>query len=259
MIWHYVEKGYGRPLILLHGIGMNCNAWAPIIDRTFLQRRVIAFDIPGFGKTPALPDSIVPNSENMAESLRICLQEMGISEPVDIVGNSLGGRIALDAAAKGMARTVVGISPAGLWLHKGPPHIQHLFGAMRKGYAVVPTLTETALKNPIARSLLMAGAVSIQGWKMPSHEAIRATRIFAHSDKFEPIFNAFRPPFIHADKITVPCTIAFGDFDMVFPVGTRERTRVPAHTYWRRLPGCGHVPMWDNPDLVSHVILRGTR
>lgn len=55
MIWHHVEKGQGRPLVLLHGIGMSSDAWAAVFDRLAVQRRVIAFDIPGFGRTPGLP------------------------------------------------------------------------------------------------------------------------------------------------------------------------------------------------------------
>ena len=259
MIWHHIEKGHGRPLILLHGIGMNSEAWGPVFERLSIQRRVIAFDIPGFGRTPGLAEHIEPNSEAMAASLGESLRQMGLNEPVDMVGNSLGGRIALDAAANGLARSVVGISPAGLWKQKGPAHVEHLFGAMRKGYSLFPALADKALQFSVGRTLLLSGAVAARAWKMPAHEAQRAARLFAQSPHFDPIVEAFRPPFLGAADIKVPCTIAFGDLDMVFPLGTRDKARAPAHTHWVRLPGCGHVPMWDNPDLVSHVILNGTR
>jgi pimeloyl-ACP methyl ester carboxylesterase len=257
MIWHHIEKGHGRPLILLHGIGMNSEAWLPLMDRLSVQRRVIAFDIPGFGKTPSL-EADEPNSEAMVASLAQSLKMMGIDEPVDIAGNSLGGRIMLDAAAQGLARSIVGISPAGLWKEKGPAHLEHLFNAMRKAYNAMPALTDRLLHTGVGRTLLMAGAVSARGWKMPAHEAVRSARMFAQSHHFDPIFEAFRPPFLRAEAITVPCTLAFGDLDMVFPIGTRDKSRAPAHTRWKRLPGCGHVPMWDHPELVSHVILQGT-
>lgn len=257
MIWHHIEKGHGRPLILLHGIGMNSEAWAPVMDRLAVQRRVIAFDIPGFGKTPGI-EGCEPNSEAMVASLAQSLDKMGIHEPVDMVGNSLGGRIMLDAAAEGMARSVVGISPAGLWRETGPSHLEPLFGAMRKAYKVAPGLTDQLLKTTLGRTVIMAGAVSARGWKMPAREAIRSARMFAESHHFEPVFEAFRPPFARGEEIKVPCTIAFGDLDMVFPIGTRDKSRVPAHARWVRLPACGHVPMWDAPGLLSHVILSGT-
>ena len=257
MIWHHIEKGHGRPLILLHGIGMNSEAWAPVMDRLAIQRRGIAFDIPGFGKTPGI-EGREPDSAAMVESLGQSLRKMGIDEPVDMVGNSLGGRIILDAAADGLARSIVGISPAGLWRETGPGHIEPMFGAMRKVYQAMPAVADRLLKTTVGRTVIMAGAVSARGWKMPAHEAIRSARMFADSHHFEPIFEAFRPPFTRAGDISVPCTIAFGDLDMVFPVGTRDKTRAPAHTRWVRLPGCGHVPMWDHPELVSHVIMQGT-
>lgn len=257
MIWHHIEKGHGRPLVLLHGIGMDSEAWQPVMDRLAVQRRVIAFDIPGFGKTPGLQD-VEPNSLAMVESLSQSLKKMGIEEQVDIVGNSLGGRIALDAAAEGLASSVVGISPAGLWKEAGPVHLEPMFGAMRQAIKLMPGVSEALLKTTVGRTVIMAGAVSARGWKMPAKEAIRSAKMFADSHHFDDIFDAFRPPFIGAHKINVPCTIAFGDFDMVFPVGTRDKTRAPAHTHWVRLPGCGHVPMWDHPELISHVILQGT-
>ena len=259
MSWHYIEKGQGRPLILLHGIGMNAQAWAPVFDRLAIQRRVIALDIPGFGKTPGLPDTVEPGPAAMVDGLRQTLHALGLQEPVDMVGNSLGGRIVLEAAAQGLARSVVGISPAGLWKNRGPDHLEYLFGAMRKAYQMMPRVSETLLRTTIGRTLIMAGAVSARGWKMPVEDAIRSAELFAQSHHFEPIFDAFRPPFTAGTSVKVPCTIAFGDFDMVFPLGTRDRSRAPAQTQWVRLPACGHVPMWDNPDLVSHVILSATQ
>ncbi|HVL00964.1 MAG TPA: alpha/beta fold hydrolase [Dongiaceae bacterium] len=258
MSWHYVEKGQGRPLVLLHGIGMNSEAWGPVFDRLAVQRRVIALDIPGFGKTPGFPDTVEPGPAAMVDSLGQALKALGIHEPVDLVGNSLGGRIALEAAARGLARTVVGISPAGLWKNQGPHHLEPLFGAMRRAYQLMPGISETLLGTAVGRTLIMAGAVSARGWKMPVEDAVRSARLFAQSHHFEAIFDAFRPAFSLGHQVKVPCTIAFGDFDFVFPLGTRDRSRAPAHTRWARLPACGHVPMWDDPDRVSHLILSAT-
>lgn len=257
MIWHHIEKGQGRPLILLHGIGMNGEAWGPVFDRLAQQRRVIAVDIAGFGRTPAL--AVEPSAAALADSLGQSLRAMGLDEPVDIVGNSLGGRIALEAAASGLARSVVGISPAGLWRDKGPFHLEYLFGAMRKSYSLMPEVADRLLETALGRTLLLSSAVGAQAWKMPAHEAQRAARLFAQSEQFKAVFEALRPPFSRTADIEVPCTIAFGDLDFVFPWGTRDKTRAPAHTRWVRLRACGHVPMWDNPALVTQVILNGTR
>ena len=54
--WHYNDVGHGRPLILLHGIGMSHVAWKMVVPNLAKERRVLAFDIAGFGSTPSLTD-----------------------------------------------------------------------------------------------------------------------------------------------------------------------------------------------------------
>ena len=54
-----------HPLILLHGIGMSHFAWKTIIDNLANERRVLPFDIPGFGITPPVPDNIQPTAANL--------------------------------------------------------------------------------------------------------------------------------------------------------------------------------------------------
>jgi pimeloyl-ACP methyl ester carboxylesterase len=115
MMWHFIEQGQGRPLVLLHGIGMSNAAWKPVLSKLAESRRVIVFDIAGFGRSPLLPQSTPPTIINLVLELGNVLRKMGIDEPVDIAGNSLGAWMALEAARLGMARSVVAISPGGLW------------------------------------------------------------------------------------------------------------------------------------------------
>src|SRR5215217_509878 len=98
VLWHYSEDGSGRPLILLHGIGMSHTAWNAVTPYLRKTRRVIAFDIAGFGLTPPLPSGTLPTASNLVESLDRSLRAIGIELPVDIAGNSLGGYMALEAA-----------------------------------------------------------------------------------------------------------------------------------------------------------------
>ena len=62
--WHYKDVGHGPTLILLHGIGMSHFAWDRIINDLANERRVLAFDIAGFGITPPVPDHIQPTPAN---------------------------------------------------------------------------------------------------------------------------------------------------------------------------------------------------
>ena len=76
--WYAEELGEGPTLVLLHGIGMAASAWKPILDRLGASRRVIAFDLPGFGRTPSLPDSIDPTPAAIARALVGELRARGV-------------------------------------------------------------------------------------------------------------------------------------------------------------------------------------
>src|SRR6185295_12378315 len=128
--WHYEDVGHGPPLVLLHGLGMSHFAWKTIINSLANERRVLAFDIAGFGITPPMPDNIQPTPTNLvtgvgslAETLSRIDEQRQISEEydrVDVVGNSFGGYLALEAWKTGklgrfQVKSVAAISPAGLW------------------------------------------------------------------------------------------------------------------------------------------------
>jgi len=60
-------------------------------------------------------------------------------------------------------------------------------------------------------------------------------------------------------NLDIPITVAFGTKDrMLRPRGYRYPDQLPSRTRPLSLPGCGHVPMWDNPALVARTILEGT-
>ena len=130
-VWHCSETGSGRPLILLHGIGMSHAAWNAVTPYLRSTRRVIAFDIAGFGLTPPLPGGPPATIANLVGGLDQSIHELDVECPVDMAGNSLGASMALEAAKRGMARSVVAISPAGLWREQGAPHVKYVFGGMR--------------------------------------------------------------------------------------------------------------------------------
>ena len=51
---HFVRRGTGRPLLLIHGIGGSWRSWNTILDTLAAERDVIAVDLPGHGETPQL-------------------------------------------------------------------------------------------------------------------------------------------------------------------------------------------------------------
>jgi len=258
MAWHYIEQGSGRPLVLLHGIGMSAAAWKTVIPLLARERRVLAFDVAGFGRSPRLPAWVLPTAANLATALGENLKQLGVDTPVDIAGNSMGGYIALEAAKQGLARSVVGISPGGLWPEGGlAPHISLSLKAARWSTKNMPQLAQRAVGITPLRLLALAIPVSSQGWKIPVADAQECVAAIGAATGFEETFaNAGR--FEGGQQIDVPLTIAFGSRDWLLTKSAQQRDELPAHTRWLKPRGWGHVPMWDDPEGVAKLILQGT-
>jgi pimeloyl-ACP methyl ester carboxylesterase len=252
--WHYAETGSGEPLILLHGIGMSHAAWKPVTPYLQLTRRVIAFDIAGFGLTPPLPRCTPPTISHLVDGLCRSLRAIGVEMPVDIAGNSLGGCMALAAARHGIARSVVAISPIGLWKNGPAPHVRYVFRSLRWLATRSPALLKAPLRTGLTRELALAVPLSVGSRRMPVNDALRSIDDLAASTAFEETFESTLSSFSGLD-IAVPVTVAFGDRDWILTSGSRHREALPAHAHWVIKHGWGHVPMWADPAGVSELIL----
>jgi pimeloyl-ACP methyl ester carboxylesterase len=253
-MWHFEEQGQGRPLVLLHGIGMSSFAWTPVMDRLAQERRVLAFDTAGFGKTPPLPARVAPTVPNLVRALLDSLDEVGIHEPVDIVGNSMGGWMALEAAKLGRARSVLAISPAGLWRGTSSPLVRLMFQGMRASTRLSPGVVKLALKSALMRELLLSMPISFGSRRMSAEDAFRAATEFAFAPGFDAtIDNA--GAFEDGQGITCPLTVAFGERDWLLTASAQHRDQLPGHARWIRPAKWGHVPMWVDPQGVARLIL----
>ena len=256
--WHHADKGQGRPLVLLHGIGMSHQAWKPVMDRLGSQRRVLAFDIAGFGRTPPLAQGVVPDPAQLAGALSDSLEVLGVALPVDIAGNSLGGHLALECARLGMARAVVGLSPGGLWPSRdAPPQVHATLRATRWAIQQMPDVSEQIMRSVLGRTLALMLPVTSRGWRLTRAEAVAMARTFAAATAFEATLEA-ATRFVGGRDLTLPVTIAFGTRDWLLTGSCQRRDELPAHTRWLRPEGWGHVPMWDDPEGVAELILQGT-
>ena len=115
-----VQAGEGDPLICIHGLGATKASFLPTVSALAEHHRVIAIDLPGFG------DSVKPlgapyDAAFFARSVFALMDGMGL-ERAHLVGNSMGGRVALEMAMTepGRVGRVVLLSPALAWLRKRP-------------------------------------------------------------------------------------------------------------------------------------------
>ncbi|MBF6329623.1 alpha/beta fold hydrolase [Nocardia transvalensis] len=258
-VWNRIERGAGRPLVLLHGAGGTARNWLPVLDRLAEQRRVIALDFPGFGHTP-FPDDVEFTMDWVMRQLAEEFDRLGLDGPVDLAGNSMGGWFALEAAKRGMASSVVAVAPAGLWRGTGMPNL--LFAQFQAAMAFGLCTRGIAGAALHVAPIRWAGLalVARHPQRIPRRAGIGMIRDLDRSER------ALRLAVRHARSlrfeggrnIDVPVTVAFGTHDlMLLPGVSQFRDELPPHTRWVTLPGCGHVPMSDEPELVARTILDG--
>ena len=91
----FIERGEGEPLMLIHGVGLNAEAWGPQIDFFSATHRVIALDMFGHGGSAAAPPGATLN--DYVQQARRLLDDLGISS-ANVVGHSMGGLVAMGLA-----------------------------------------------------------------------------------------------------------------------------------------------------------------
>jgi pimeloyl-ACP methyl ester carboxylesterase len=254
----YERIGSGPPLVLLHGVGHRRQAWYPVVDLLSPHRELILVDLPGHGDSPELVMGGRGVVEVLAEAFTGFLADQGLDRP-HVAGNSLGGRIALEAGALGVARTVTALSPAGFW--RSAAAFGYTRGLFRTVDALANRLSPAAprlVQTPKGRAMLFGWIVAHPG-RIDPELALGDVHAFERARPALRTLLKLATPFEATVPAGVPVTIAWGSRDVVLP---RYQARVARQALpWARhipLPRCGHVPMADDPRLVAEVLLRGS-
>ena len=240
------------PLLLLHGLGGSRVVWEPVVGLLEAEREVIVLDLPGFGEAPPLPAGVEPSAANLAAAIKARLDELGVDRP-HVAGNSLGAWVGLEMGREGWAASVTALSPAGLWRQPlGPrdrdPHrwarrlrplVSLALRLRRPREAMLRTFAAHPERIPVAQ-----GRELVLGWIDASGYAGANRAMRTHL--FEPA----------GYPTEVPVTIAWGELDRL--VGPPKPERRPAGSCFLVLPGVGHTPTWDDPELVARTLLDGS-
>jgi pimeloyl-ACP methyl ester carboxylesterase len=235
----------------MHGIGHRWQMWTPVIGRLSEHFEVIALDLPGFGRSARLDP--VPGLKEAVEALGVFMDELGIPK-AHLVGNSLGGWLALELAKQGRALSVCGLAPAGLWVdvHRAERRMGFWFalwlGGARRGQRLV-----SLLRFRVIRTLTMFGLFG-RPWKIPPQVAIDDAHNMVASAFVETMAAGRGQSFRDGQSIDVPVTIAWCGLDPLFNARFCTVRELPSQTQVVHLARCGHVPTWDDPEQVCAVI-----
>ena len=245
----YDRRGSGPPLVLIHPLGGDRRVWTPVLDRLAVERDTIALDLPGFGDSPALHDGADSSPAVVAALVAEFLAGIGVERP-HVAGNSLGGWIALEMALAGDARSVTAIAPAGLWSRTlgTKPSV-----GRRIAQAALPLLAPV-LATPYGRTAALA-TVTAHPTRVPARDAVHLIRAYAAAPGFDAANTAMRAGrFDGIGRIRVPVTLAWPEHDRLIA----RPARLPSSVRNVVLRGCGHLPMWDDPEQVAAVLLAGS-
>ena len=251
----YERAGEGEPLLLVHGTGGSRRHWRPLRLLVAPQRDVVAVDLPGHGESDS-PSDGDHTPMGYASALAAFLDELGIDQ-AHVAGVSVGGWTALELAKLGRARSVVAIAPAGLWPRRDPwRSVVKLWAAYRLGRLAAP-LTERALTSERGRRRLLGGMVA-KSLNLPEEEARDLIETYNSTPEFtEHLAQTRRARFRDGTAIQVPVTVAWGEEERLLAAKARRTDELPRHARIVTLPGCGHLPFWDDPEAVARLIREG--
>ena len=226
--------------------------WELVRPRLSRHHEILAPALPGHLGGPPLPATITPTT--MVEAVERAMDEAG-HETAHVVGNSLGGYVALQLAARGRARTVTAFAPAGGWagddkqdtlalnaeahaLTRGAEHNAAFIAASAQGrrQALALMAEHTDHVPPeLVIDIVRAGALCVEAPRMIAFAAQSGWPLTAPE---------------------CPTRIVWGTEDKLLPwprAAARYRALLP-HADWIELDGVGHCPQVDVPLVCAELI-----
>ncbi|TFV64064.1 UNVERIFIED_ORG: alpha/beta fold hydrolase [Bacillus sp. AZ43] len=260
----FIRAGEGPALLLLHGIGNNCQTWSGVINRLAEHHTVIAPDLLGHGNSakPRGDYSIAAYANGMRDLLSV----LDI-EQATVVGHSLGGGIALQFAYQFPERcqrlAVVGSGGLGAEVSAG------LRAATLPGAELVLTAL-AGISTPLRASMqVLEGVGRVAGWKQVRDLAEAGESLLALKDvearraflrTLRGVVDARGQAVTALDRLyladAMPMLVVWGSRDPIVPATHAEtvRTLVPSARI-EVFPGAGHWPHLDDPERFCDVLL----
>jgi pimeloyl-ACP methyl ester carboxylesterase len=248
--------GDGEPLVLLHGFTGSWRVWELVLPALERRHDVLAPTLPGHAGGPALEGEL--SHDLVPDAIERVMDAAGFGT-AHIVGNSLGGYVALRLAARGRARSVVALAPAGGWAAG-----DESYRDMLRDYAAVHELAKAAAPHAQALASTPQGRrratewIAENGEDIPPSTVADLIRATAGCDGAPTMIDyALRHPFtLEAERVDCPLRIVWGTEDklLAWP-SAAARYRRELHADWVELDGVGHCPQLDVPLETAQLVL----
>lgn len=258
---HFVIKGAGRPVVLIHGNPGSCQDWSRLYVPISEHYRVYAFDRPGHGHSQR-PNHRDITVEVQAEMLHEALAQLSVEQPI-IVGHSWGGSLALAYALQfpDDISGVVLLAPAAYEGDDGVSFLSKIPGWPIIGDLVnlifTPLLAAWLVRTDIAKAFA-PDPVPKKYLRHVLAEWTRPKKVKWYSVD-DALLNQSLPTFAERyPGIKAPVAIVTGDSDKIVPAdenAERLHKAVP-RSHLSVLPLTGHQIPYTRPDAVKAAIDR---
>lgn len=259
----YLEAGPpdAPPVLLLHGLGATNASMLPVLADLAVDHRVLAPDLPGFGASAA---PVSPYNPTWFAAWVEAFQSVTKSRGAVLIGNSLGGRVALEAGLSHpksvRACVLLTPSPAFRRLRQWVPLVRY----------VSPDLARLPL--PMSHRLVVEGIRSMfsvpgrlpETWyDAAADEAIRVLRSRAHRVAF---FSCARQIYLEdaygrhgfwnrLPGLQTPALFVWGDRDRLVPSSfARHVAEALPDAGSIVMEDCGHVPQFEHPEVTMQLV-----
>jgi pimeloyl-ACP methyl ester carboxylesterase len=260
----YLEAGPrdAPPVVLIHGLGATNGSMLPTLWDLARDHRVIAPDLPGHGATEAVSDSY--DAAFLGRWLSAFFDAVDVERPV-LIGNSLGGRTALEAALEYPDKVggLVLLAPAVA------------FRKMRQFIPLVRRLNPRWASVPVPMTRRMAELELKAMFAVPERVSPAAydaavdefLRVWKRRSSRVAFFSALRAIYLdeafgekgfweRLPNLQTPSLFIWGRRDRLVPYGfARHVSQAVPHSETVVLPDCGHVPQFELPD-ETHAYVR---
>jgi pimeloyl-ACP methyl ester carboxylesterase len=246
--------GSGPPLVLVHGFTDSWRTWELVLPALERHHDVLAPTLPGHAGAAPFPG----DRGALADAVEAAMADAGF-ETAHLVGNSLGGYLALKLAERGRARSVVAFAPGGGWPEDDP--------AAERGdhFATMHELLQTAAPHADAIVATREGRRRATQYttvafehippELLSHQIRAAARCdvpamlaAVRTDKWN----------LEPERVACPVRIVWGKEDKLLQwpsAATRYREEWLPHADWIVLDGVGHCPQLDVPLETAELVL----
>lgn len=249
-------------MVCLHGFSDTWRTWELVLPALEREHDVLAPTLPGHAGGPPLNGD--PGDATLIDAVERQMDEAGF-ETAHLVGNSLGGYLALHLAARGRAESVVAFAPAGGWVPGGPLQTQ-----IRDYFTTAQQLLKTAVLHvdqivATEKGRRRATAFMTENFEHIPAELLAHQIVGAANCNAEAFLAAGDSPgtwTLDPDRITCPVRIVWGADDKVLPLPSgaeRYRGEWLPDADWIELDGVGHLPQLDVPAETAELILDFTR